>query len=58
MERPIADFYKHDAEQSDWLTSRPKCCDCEEPVQDDFYFEVGGEVYCEDCLNANFRRVV
>lgn len=28
------------------------CCECEETIPGDaWYFEVGGQYYCEDCMN-------
>jgi hypothetical protein len=57
---PTIDNYdlwkRHDAEQSDWLNSRPKCSYCDNPIQDDFCFVIEGEIYCEECLNDNFRK--
>lgn len=55
---PIADFNQHDAEQQEWLESRPKCSYCEEPIQDDYCYEIDGEYVCEECLNDNHRKLV
>ena len=32
-------------------TKLPKCSECGEPIQDDSYFEVGGDYYCEECMD-------
>lgn len=55
---PIADFNRHCDEQEEWLESRPMCEYCEEPIQDDYYYEIGGECICEHCLNGYFRKYV
>ena len=48
-------FKAHDDEQAKWLKSRPKCCRCDEPIQDDFCYDLGDGLYCPDCLNE-YRR--
>jgi hypothetical protein len=55
---PIADFERHDAEQQAELDKLPICEYCEDPIQDDYYFVIGNECICEDCLNDNFRKDV
>ncbi len=34
----------------------PVCSFCEEPVQGDFYYRIGQENVCTDCLKLHFRR--
>lgn len=53
---PIADFERYDAEQQKQLDKLPKCSICDEPIQDDYYYEINAECICEDCLNDNFRK--
>lgn len=55
---PIADFERYDAEQQAQLDKLPVCTYCDEPVQDDFYYEINGEVICETCLDRFFRKSV
>lgn len=55
---PYQDFLSHDAEQEEWLGSRPKCCECDEHIQDDHCYEINGEIICEDCMNDNYRKAV
>ncbi len=55
---PIQDFMMHDAEQQAKLDKLPVCTYCDEPVQDDFYYEINGEVICETCLDRFFRKSV
>lgn len=50
MGDPIDDFYKHDAEQYAWLMQLPVCDVCGEPIQDDYYYDFGGDIVCEECL--------
>lgn len=46
---PHADFDRHDREQQAWLNKLPVCCVCEEPIQSECLYDVGGELYCEEC---------
>lgn len=52
---PIADFHRHDAEQAAWLETLPKCCECDQPIQDDYCYQVNGEYVCEGCMVSNHR---
>ena len=47
---PDRDFLRHDAEQEEWLKSRPVCVDCGEHIQDDCYYDFGNGPMCEDCM--------
>lgn len=48
----------HERQTEARLAKRPVCCYCEEPIQDDFCYEINGECYCEDCLDMHFRKFV
>lgn len=55
---PLRDFARHDAECQRELEKLPRCCECDEPIQDDVYFEINGECLCEQCLIMNHRKAV
>ena len=45
------DLQKHEREQESWLASRPVCDLCQEPIQDDVYFEPEPNVcLCGGCF--------
>ena len=46
----------HEARQEAWLAKRPKCECCGEPIQDEHLFDVGGDIFCEECMIDNFRQ--
>lgn len=46
---------RREAEEQRWLDSLPKCCDCGEPIQDDYLYDICGDIYCEECIR-NFRE--
>jgi formylmethanofuran dehydrogenase subunit E len=55
---PAADYDRYDAEQQAKLDKLPKCDYCDNPIQDDYCYEINGDVLCEECLNNHFRKWV
>ena len=55
---PVADFHRHDTRQSAELDNLPVCSYCDNPIQDDFCYEINDELICESCLNDNHRKLV
>ena len=45
-------YVEHEAEQERWLASRPKCDKCGEPIQDDYAFDIEGDILCYECAEA------
>ena len=33
-----------------WLDSRPVCDGCGDPIQEDYYYEIGDMMLCERCI--------
>ena len=48
----------HDAEQQAQLDKLPRCCECDEPIQDEYAYYINGEWVCEQCMNENYRKEV
>ena len=48
----------HEREMEQRLARRPVCSYCDNPIQDDFFYEIDCEMVCEECLNQHFRRMV
>ena len=55
---PLADFSRWDSEQTAKLEKLPKCSECDEPIQDDCYYEINGECVCPECLDNNHKHWV
>ena len=55
---PVRDEMNHSAELEDKLQKMPKCSYCSEHIQDDYLYEIDGEIICEECVNENFRKNV
>lgn len=48
---PLDDFRRYDAMQADELSRCPICECCDEPIQDEYYFETRWGIYCENCFD-------
>lgn len=53
---PVADFERHDRDQQQQLEQLPVCDECGERIQDDMYFDIDGEILCEDCMIRRYSR--
>jgi formylmethanofuran dehydrogenase subunit E len=51
-DNPIADFHRWDAEQNNWIATRPVCADCGEAIQEDYYYLINDEAICPNCIEA------
>lgn len=52
----IQDHDQHEREKEEWLQSRPVCDLCDEPIQDDVYYEPEpGTCYCAECFGDYVR---
>ena len=47
---PLMDFEKWDAEQYKQTSERPRCSQCDEPIQEDSAFRINDELICEECM--------
>lgn len=57
-DNPIKDHYRYEAEREKQLQKLPKCSYCHDFIQEDFYFEINGEVICETCMDRFFKKDV
>lgn len=48
----------HDIEMARREARLPVCENpkCKKRINDDFYFEVDGEILCEECVNLRYRK--
>lgn len=47
---------RHDAEQEAELKKLPVCDYCRKPIQDDYLFDIEGDIICEGCMKQHFRK--
>ena len=48
----------HDRKQAKRIAELPVCDVCDDPIDDDFYYEINGENICEHCMDQFFRKEV
>jgi hypothetical protein len=55
---PLDDFHRQDMEQARREARLPVCENrrCNKRIHDEHYFEVYGEILCEDCMIKRHRR--
>lgn len=53
---PIADFNRHDMEQARMEESLPVCEKCKKRIHDDIFFDVDGEILCEQCMILRYGK--
>lgn len=54
---PLLDFDRWERQKARLAESLPKCDICGRPI-DDTYYNLYGEICCEDCLDEHFRVTV
>lgn len=54
---PVADYERYSSRQEEELARRPICSICDEPIQDDYCYEVNGEYICPACMEENRKWV-
>lgn len=53
---PISDFMNYDAHQERKFSRLPVCVICEEPIQDEHFYDIEGDFFCCECLDKLYRR--
>lgn len=55
---PARDFDRWDMEQARLEARLPVCENpkCKKRINDDFYWEIDGEILCEQCVNERYRK--
>lgn len=55
-DNPVRDAERHQADQDRELERLPVCCFCDNPIQNEHFYEINGEAICPDCLENYFKR--
>lgn len=56
MEDNYSMWERHEQELEAALERLPVCEECENPIQDDYTWNIGGELLCPDCAAKRYRR--
>lgn len=51
-------FCKHEAEREAELDKLPRCCECDNPIQQEDAVYINDEWLCDSCLSSYRREVV
>lgn len=51
-------WLSHELQQERELDKLPKCDHCGRSIQDEYLFDIYGEIYCERCANLLFKKLV
>lgn len=51
-DNPVNDFLAHDAEQESQPIKLPRCAECGEHIQQESAVNIGGDLYCDSCLDV------
>ena len=49
---------RYDAEQQAQLNRLPKCSCCDEPIQEEYCYQINDEIICKHCMVDCFRKEV
>lgn len=53
---PLDDFDRLDRLQSQRESMLPVCDKCNQPIDDDIYFDIDGEILCDKCMHDRYSR--
>lgn len=53
---PLRDADRYIAECDRWVSKRPVCSECDNPITTDELFEFNDELICPECLRDNHMK--
>lgn len=53
---PIFDHISHEAKRERWISRRPVCCECRDPIQSKELYDFNGKLICPECLVENHLK--
>ena len=51
---PVRDFDRYDMAMAQREAKLPKCDECGKPINDDMFFDIEGEILCENCMRDRY----
>ena len=48
---PTADAARYGRDHEEYLRKRPKCVRCKEHIAEEWFFNMGGDYVCRDCID-------
>lgn len=53
---PLDDFDRLDRKQAEAEARLPICDEYGHRIHDEYYYEIDGEILCEECMNRRYQR--
>jgi hypothetical protein len=53
---PLDDFDRLDRKQAEYEARLPVCDECKQRIYEDNYFDIEGEILCEECMKNRYQR--
>lgn len=53
---PLDDFDRLDRKQAEHEARLPVCDECKERIHEEDYYDIDGEILCEECMKRRYRR--
>lgn len=53
---PLDDYDRLARKQAEAEARLPVCDECNSKIYDDYYFEINGEILCEECMSNRYQR--
>ena len=53
---PLRDFDRYDMAMAQREARLPVCDKCGKRIHDEIYFDINGDVFCEDCMFDEYGR--
>ena len=58
----IPDYFdkwsEYSRQQGEALNRLPKCCECNQPIQDEYAYYIHDEWICQACMDRNYKEEV
>jgi formylmethanofuran dehydrogenase subunit E len=55
-DNPVLDAMRYDAERQAEMDRLPRCCECGEPITDDYCYEINDSLICTECMERNYKK--
>lgn len=56
-DNPLRDFWNYTSDREEELKKRPVCDQCDEHIQDDYYYIINNETFCPNCMEWHKRWI-
>lgn len=58
MEALSDHLYEEEMAEKEFKDSRPRCEQCGKPITDEYLYDIGGEILCQECMEEQYQKNV